>query len=70
VVCEQVSLLPAVKGIRGILQPVSFGHVGGLVYGAAFPYVKSSMPWDGRMQDALNDRQLTRLWLRLLEVHL
>lgn len=63
-----MELLPSVRDVPGVLQPLSFGHVRGVVYGAAFPYLQTSVQWDSHIQSTVGTVGLLLLWRQLVEV--
>ena len=67
-VALQVKLLPLLQDVPGVLQPLAFGHVRGVVHGAAFPYLTQSVKWDRHMQSNIGRVEMLRLWHQLVQV--
>lgn len=56
------------RDVPGVLQPMCFGHVRGVINGAVFPYLNSSVKWDRHLERAVGRTAMMRLWRQLLEV--
>lgn len=64
----QMKLLPHIHDVPGVLQPLYFGPVRGVLHGAVFPYIYPTLTWDQHLASAVGRETLFQLWRRLLEV--
>lgn len=63
-----MKLLHLVRDVSGVLQPLCFGRVKGVVYGAAFPYLQRTLQWNRNMERVVGRTEMLQLWSLLVKV--